>query len=203
MSVFPFPGIATLLGVIVVLGVRYRYLSKKQRDKEESYYELEKRADAAPTADLSKLDYIKVPVQDFPFGFSDDPEVCLIEEELLALSKKPLLNLSRRSNTSLKLEFGARNLKKMQVIADDYDRLVVLLCDYAKILMENEMIEEACRVLSFGEDIGSDVSQNKTLLQECREKLQSDVHTDDPDKDPDAGDPEKNRSDDVKNASET
>ena len=188
MSVFPFPGIATLLGVIVVLGVRYRYLSKKQRDKEESYYELEKRADAAPTADLSKLDYIKVPVQDFPFGFSDDPEVCLIEEELLALSKKPLLNLSRRSNTSLKLEFGARNLKKMQVIADDYDRLVVLLCDYAKILMENEMIEEACRVLSFGKDIGSDVSQNKTLLQECREKL--DIHTDDPDKDPDAGDPE-------------
>ena len=201
MSVFPFPGIATLLGVIVVLGVRYRYLSKKQKDKEESYYELEKRADAAPTADLSKLDYIKVPVQDFPFGFSDDPEVCLIEEELLALSKKPLLNLSRRSNTSLKLEFGARNLKKMQVIADDYDRLVVLLCDYAKILMENEMIEEACRVLSFGEDIGSDVSQNKTLLQECREKL--DIHTDDPDKDPDAGDPEKDRSDDVKNASET
>jgi len=201
MSVFPFPGIATLLGVIVVLGVRYRYLSKKQKDKEESYYELEKRADATPTADLSKLDYIKVPVQDFPFGFSDDPEVCLIEEELLALSKKPLLNLSRRSNTSLKLEFGARNLKKMQVIADDYDRLVVLLCDYAKILMENEMIEEACRVLSFGEDIGSDVSQNKTLLQECREKL--DIHTDDPDKDPDAGDPEKDRSDDVKNASET
>lgn len=201
MSVFPFPGIATLLGVIVVLGVRYRYLSKKQKDKEESYYELEKRADAAPTADLSKLDYIKVPVQDFPFGFSDDPEVCLIEEELLALSKKPLLNLSRRSNTSLKLEFGARNLKKMQVIADDYDRLVVLLCDYAKILMENEMIEEACRVLSFGEDIGSDVSQNKALLQECREKL--DIHTDDPDKDPDAGDPEKDRSDDVKNASET
>ncbi len=201
MSVFPFPGIATLLGVIVILGVRYRYLSKKQKDKEESYYELEKRADAAPTADLSKLDYIKVPVQDFPFGFSDDPEVCLIEEELLALSKKPLLNLSRRSNTSLKLEFGARNLKKMQVIADDYDRLVVLLCDYAKILMENEMIEEACRVLSFGEDIGSDVSQNKTLLQECREKL--DIHTDDPDKDPDAGDPEKDRSDDVKNASET
>ncbi len=201
MSVFPFPGIATLLGVIVVLGVRYRYLSKKQKDKEESYYELEKRADAAPTADLSKLDYIKVPVQDFPFGFSDDPEVCLIEEELLALSKKPLLNLSRRSNTSLKLEFGARNLKKMQVIADDYDRLVVLLCDYAKILMENEMIEEACRVLSFGEDIGSDVSQNKTLLQECREKL--DIHTDDSDKDPDAGDPEKDRSDDVKNASET
>ena len=201
MSVFPFPGIATLLGVIVVLGVRYRYLSKKQKDKEESYYELEKRADAAPTADLSKLDYIKVPVQDFPFGFSDDPEVCLIEEELLALSKKPLLNLSRRSNTSLKLEFGARNLKKMQVIADDYDRLVVLLCDYAKILMENEMIEEACHVLSFGEDIASDVSQNKTLLQECREKL--DIHTDDPDKDPDAGDPEKDRSDDVKNASET
>lgn len=201
MSVFPFPGIATLLGVIVVLGVRYRYLSKKQKDKEESYYELEKRADAAPTADLSKLDYIKVPVQDFPFGFSDDPEVCLIEEELLALSKKPLLNLSRRSNTSLKLEFGARNLKKMQVIADDYDRLVVLLCDYAKILMENEMIEEACRVLSFGEDIGSDVSQNKALLQECREKL--DIHTDDPDQDPDAGDPKKDRSDDVKNASET
>jgi hypothetical protein len=201
MSVFPFPGVATLVGIILILTVRYRYLSKKQKDKEESYYELEKRADAAPTADLSKLDYIKVPVQDFPFGFSDDPDVCLIEEELLALSKKPLLNLSRRSNTSLKLEFGARNLKKMQVIADDYDRLVVLLCDYAKILMENEMIEEACRVLSFGEDIGSDVSQNKTLLQECREKL--DIHTDDPDKDPDAGDPEKDRSDDVKNASET
>lgn len=200
MSVFPFPGVATLLGIILILGVRYRYLSKKQKDKEESYYELEKRADQAPAVDLSTLPYIRVPVSEFPFGFSDDPEVCLIEEELLALSKKPLLNLSRRSNTSLKLEFGARNLKKMQVIADDYDRLVILLCDYAKILMENNMIEDACRVLSFGEDIGSDVSQNKTLLQECREKLN--VHPDDPDKDPDPGDPEKDGADDIQNASE-
>ena len=94
----------------------------------------------------------------------------------------------------------------MQVIADDYDRLVILLCDYAKILMENNMIEDACRVLSFGEDIGSDVSQNKILLQECRERsgnadqisVSSNIHTDDPD----AGDPEKDSSDDIQNGSE-
>ena len=201
MAVFPFPGIATLIGVIVILGVRYRYLSKKQKDKEESYFELEKRADLTPAVDLSKLDYIRVPVEEFPFGFSDDPEVCMIEEELLSLSRKPLLNLSRRSNTSLKLEFGARNLKKMQVIADDYDRLVVLLCDYAKILMENDKIKDACRVLSFGEEIGSDVSQNAILLKECKERL--DVHSDDPEKDPDGSDPKQDRSDDIKNPSET
>ena len=187
MPVFPVPGVAVLLGIILILTVRYRYLSKKQKSKEESYYELEKRADQTPAKDLSTLPYIKVPIDEFPIGFSDDPEVCLIEEELTSLSGKPLLNLSRKSNTTLKLEYGARNLKKMQVIADDYDRLVVLLCDYAKILMENDMIEEALRVLSFGEEIGSDVSQNAVLLKECKERLN--IHCDEPDEDPDSGEP--------------
>lgn len=200
MSVFPFPGVATLVGVILILTVRYRYLSKKQKAKEESYYELEKRADQTLAKDLSTLPYIKVPVDSFPFGFSDDPEVCLIEEEILELSRKPLLNLSRKSNTTLKLEFGARNLKKMQVIADDYDRLVVLLCDYAKILMENEMTEEAFKVLSFGEEIGSDVSQNAILLKECKDRLN--IHCDEPDEDPDGGEPKKDRPDEVHKAPE-
>ena len=70
MSVFPFPGVATLVGIILILTVRYRYLSKKQKAKEESYYELEKRADQTPAKDLSTLPYIKVPVDSFPFGFS-------------------------------------------------------------------------------------------------------------------------------------
>ncbi|MBQ3901983.1 MAG: hypothetical protein II745_01260 [Lachnospiraceae bacterium] len=200
MSVFPFPGVATLVGIILILTVRYRYLSKKQKAKEESYYELEKRADQTPAKDLSTLPYIKVPVDSFPFGFSDDPEVCLIEEEILELSRKPLLNLSRKSNTTLKLEYGARNLKKMQVIADDYDRLVVLLCDYAKILMENEMTEEAFTVLSFGEEIGSDVSQNAVLLRECKDRLN--IHCDEPDEDPDGGEPKKDRPDEVHKAPE-
>ena len=198
MPVFPVPGVAVLLGIILILTVRYRYLSKKQKSKEESYYELEKRADQTPAKDLSTLPYIKVPIDEFPIGFSDDPEVCLIEEELTSLSRKPLLNLSRKSNTTLKLEYGARNLKKMQVIADDYDRLVVLLCDYAKILMENGMIEEALRVLSFGEEIGSDVSQNAVLLKECKERLN--IHCDEPDEDPDSGEPKEDRSDKVKKA---
>ena len=198
MPVFPVPGLAISLGIILILTVRYRYLSKKQKEKEESFYELEKRADQTPPKDLSTLPYIKVPINEFPIGFSEDPEVCLIEEELTSLSGKPLLNLSRKSNTTLKLEYGARNLKKMQVIADDYDRLVVLLCDYAKILMENGMIEEALRVLSFGEEIGSDVSQNAVLLKECKERLN--IHCDEPDQDPDGGEPQEDRSNKVKKA---
>lgn len=162
---FPF-----LTVFIIFLLVVYFYRSYNTHKREKivaAFWEREEQAKHAPAKDLSKVEYVKVPLEAFPIGECDSDEVMLIEEELLRISAKPLLNLNGMTNTDVKIEYGTANFDAVCEMGEDFDRLVVLLCDYAKGLMENDLTQKACVVLEYGRDIDSDVSENYTLLGEC------------------------------------
>ena len=164
---FPFPFLTIFLILIAALTYRLYKIRQSQGQPLEDFWEKERLADLAPAKDLSLLTYITIPLEKFPLEFSDDPEVDMIEQELAALSKKRLLNLNGKTNTDLKLEYGARNLEAMQEIGDDFSRMTILLTDYAKALMQEGRFSDAATVLEFGLAVRSDISTNYTLLGDC------------------------------------
>ena len=155
------------LAFIGVLTYRLHKARNNHSQRLEEFWEKERQADLAPTKDLSHITYITIPLEKFPLHFSDDPEIDMIEEELEQLSGKRLLNLNGKTNTELKLEYGAQNLEIMQEIGDDFSRMTMLLTDYAKGLMQEGRFEDAITVLEFGLSVGSDISTNYILLGDC------------------------------------
>lgn len=90
-----------------------------------------------------------------------------MENEITSLSKKPLLNLTGKSNTELREIYGAPNLENMKAIGEDFDKLTIVLVNYAEALINAGLLTEAITVLEYGVFIKSDMSKNYTLLADC------------------------------------
>ncbi len=166
-----FPFLTFFIIFLIALAIRYAYLDKKREETVNSFWEREEQAKHVPKKDLSELPYITIPMDAFSIGRYDDGEVTSIEDALLSLSKKRIINITGMTNTEVKLEYGTDNLEVLSEMEDNYNELTVLLVDYAKCLIEREDFEGALPVLEFGVDIGTDVSGNYELLGDCYKQL--------------------------------
>ena len=162
-----FPILGIVLVGMIALALRYRYLNKKMDNDNEAFYERERNANATPKKDISNLTYIKVPLEKFPIGQIEDDEIKVIEDKLVALSEKDILNLVGKTNTDLKEEYGVPNFDKMQEVGENFNELTVTLVEYGNELMLRNMLDEAISVLEYGIAIKTDVSKNYTLLGDC------------------------------------
>ncbi|MCR5452505.1 MAG: hypothetical protein K6F00_07765 [Lachnospiraceae bacterium] len=167
MGSFPFPFLTIFLIGIVILSIKLRSSEKKQEEKMERFWEKEKQAKAAPDKDLSTIQYVVFPVDDFNMGEIFDTDTELIEESLITLSKTRMLNINGMTNTDIRLEYGASNLDEVAEYGENFSKMTMLICDYAKSLMEHDKYEEATKVLEYGMRVGSDISSNYTLLGDC------------------------------------
>ena len=166
-----FPFLTIFMVIIIFLAIRYRTNEKHQQEIQDDFWSQEAMANASPPVDLTSLKYITIPLDKFPLGFSTEEKVLSMETQLVELSNKPLLNLTGKTNTELKLTYGVSNLEKMMEIGEDFDTLTILLKDYAGALLEHKMIAEAITVLEFGAGIGTDISQHYLMLGECYKTL--------------------------------
>ena len=162
-----FPFLTVFMIFILALTARYAVLNKRREEKFEKFWEREAAADHTPAKDLSDLPYLSVPLDRFPIGKWDADEILMIEDRLKELSQKKMLNLTQESNTDLKLKYGTDNLEVLSEIGENYNELTVLLCDYAKALMETGDYDGAKTVLEYGVSVDTDVSTNYTLLGDC------------------------------------
>ncbi len=162
-----FPFLTVFIIFVLLLAFRYSSLKKKTTEKYESFWGNEAKANNTPAADLSTIEYLKLPLERFPFGKWEDDEMQMMESQITELAEKRILNLSGKTNTELKLEYGTANLDAMTEIGENFNTLIVLLVDYAKALMEKNDLEEAVKILEYGASIGSDISSNYMLLGDC------------------------------------
>ena len=167
-----FPFLTFFIVFLIALALRYAYLSKKLDDTYDRFWEKEEQAKHVPKKDLAELSYIQIPLEDFPIGKYPLDEVISIEDALLELSKRRIINITGMTNTEVKLAYGTDNLEVLSEMEEDYNRLTVLLVDYAKCLMEQGDFESAARVLGFGVEIGTDVSADYELLGDCYKELE-------------------------------
>lgn len=169
-----FPILGIVLVGMVALALRYRYLNKKIDNDNDAFYERERKANSTPKKDISNLKYLEVPIDKFPFGEIDDLEIKEIEKKLTDISEKEILNLTEKTNTDLKEEYGVVNFEKMQQVGENFNDLTVLLVNYGNELMLRNRYEDAIKVLEYGIAIKTDMSKNYTLLGDCyKEKGQS------------------------------
>ncbi len=162
-----FPLLGLILVGMVALALRYRHLNKKIDNDKEDFYERERRANSTLAKDISNIKYLTVPLDKWPIGQIDAPDIKAIEDRLKALSDKDILNLTHKTNTDLKEEYGVPNFDKMQQVGDNFNDLTVAIVDYANELMLHNMYDEAITVLEYGIVIGTDMSNNYTMLADC------------------------------------
>ncbi|SHJ57190.1 hypothetical protein [Pseudobutyrivibrio xylanivorans] len=173
-----FPLLPFILLFLVLLSIRLHKLNAKREQEEAEFWEKERQANITPAKDISNLRYITIPIEKFPLNFSDDEEVIQIENELKELSTHKLLNLTRVTNTDLKLTYGVPNFETMSKIGDDYDRVTVLLNKYAEALMEAGRTDDVITVLEFAVGTGTDISESYTMLANCYKQKSLDTKLD-------------------------
>ena len=130
---------------------RLRKTSGDQREIERRFWERERKANATRRRDISNLEYINIPADLFPLNLGTETE-----KSLEALSQKQMLNLTGKSNTDLKLEYGLPNLEHLSECDDNFSELVRLLPEYVDELLEAGQKEDAQRILEFAVEIKAD-----------------------------------------------
>ena len=162
-----FPFLTVFLIFLIWLAYRIRKAKSSRQKKIDDFWEKEHAADLVPPKDLGTLHYVTIPLDTFPLGEVYDPEVEMIEDELRELSTGRMLNLSGMLNADIKSEYGAANLDAVVPMGDRFERMTLLLVDYAKALIEAGRTDAAVTVLEYGKSVGSDISSNYTLLADC------------------------------------
>lgn len=163
---FPF-----LIIFIVFCLMLHFYIRKDDRSQQQAiddFFEKERQSNAVRKQDISKLDYITIPVDKIPVKL----ETCT-EKRIFELAEQPMLNLIGISNTDLKLEYGTANLELLSQYENNFLDFVALLPDYAAELSEAGEKETAIMLLEFAVSVNADSRKIDKQLAELKEELSS------------------------------
>ncbi|MCH5262395.1 MAG: hypothetical protein J1F42_05725 [Lachnospiraceae bacterium] len=139
--------------------------NKKDAHSQDDFWERERAANSTRRKPLDDLDYIKLPVEQFPMTLLEDvPKVEDYKQIILSLSELPIVNFTGISNTELKLRYGAPNIDLLISYDQNYTLLVRTLQQWAQVLYDNGYIDEARQLLEFSVSTGTDVSATYRLL---------------------------------------
>lgn len=83
---------------------------------------------------------------------------------LTSLSTQPIVNLTGFTNTDLKLEYGTANITPLSQYDQNYTVLVRTLQQWADLLLDSDLTDDAETVLAYAVSIGTDVSHTYYAL---------------------------------------
>ncbi len=155
----PFLFLPFFLIFLAILAYFLRKNTNSQKEVEERFWQREQEANETRRQDISKLDYIIIPLEKFPLNLHTDAE-----QTIQSLAGKKILNLTGLSNTDLKLQYGAANLDMLSEYEDNFVTLVSQIPVYARELLDTGDTMGAQAVLEFGVDCRADVGQIYTML---------------------------------------
>jgi len=155
-----------IITILLVLWVHYQ---KRRTDRiasqsSEQFWEREHQANLTRKKDISNLDYIHVPINTLPFPETDSEEIGDIQKHIYNLASGKIVNFTGKSNTDLKLEYGAPNINLLMEYDKNYLELVRSLYRYGKLLYDKQLTDEAVSILEYALSIKTDISANYTLL---------------------------------------
>ena len=137
-----------ILTIFIVFLVVLTYHIKKndaaQAKVQDEFWEKERKSNAVRKQDISKLDYITIPLEKIPHRLNSETE-----SAFLALSQKTMLNLTGISNTDLKLTYGTANLALLAEYDNNFTDMVALLPAYTSELQEAGYEDCARMLLEF------------------------------------------------------
>lgn len=163
-----FPFLAIFIVFCLVLAFYIRKNDAAQQKVQDEFWEKERLSNAVRKKDITKLDYISIPLDKIPVKLESSTENTIFE-----LAQKPMLNFVGISNTDLKLEYGTANLDILTEYENNFLDFVALLPDYAMELIEAGEKESALMLLEFAVSVNADSRKIDNLLATLKEDLSS------------------------------
>ena len=144
----------------------YVFVSKrKESATQDDFWAREQAANSTRRKPLDDLDYIRLPIDEFPMTLLPDvPKVEDYKQIIRSLSELPIVNFTGITNTELKLRYGAPNINLLTSYDQNYTLLVRTLQQWAEALYDAGYIDEARQLLEFSVSTGTDVSATYRLL---------------------------------------
>lgn len=136
-----------------------------EAERDNAFWEREKRANFTRKKSLDGLNYITIPdalLNMKPSVTTEAVNSCL--QDLKDLSEYKIVNLTGYTNTDLKLEYGTANITILSDFDLHYTNLVTILQRLAEQLHENGDDALAAATLEFAVSTGTDVSKSYYLL---------------------------------------
>ncbi|SCY71944.1 hypothetical protein [Butyrivibrio sp. INlla14] len=160
-----FPFLASFILFCIFFNWRAGRVKKKFDEKEENFWDRERRSNSVRKKSLENLEYIHIPIDLLPFDtYGDNPVLKGAEEEVLALKDEKIVNFTGISNTDLKLEYGTANITALTQYDMNYTSLVVSLQKWGQELYNQCRYEDAANVLEFAVKTRTDISSTYRLL---------------------------------------
>lgn len=162
---------ASILILSLVIALTLSKAKKQAAATQQDYWAREREANNTRRKSLDDLNYIKIPLEDFPMNLLNDvAKVDDYKQIIRALSESPIVNFTGINNTELKLRYGAPNIDLLTTYDQNYTLLVRTLQQWAQALYDAGHIKEACQLLEFSVSTGTDVSGTYRLLCEIYKK---------------------------------
>ncbi len=153
--------------VTIILVFLINYASSKnereRRQSAESFWERESKANTTRKKDISNIDFITIhDCLSSPTG-SVSEEITDIERRIRELSEKKMVNFSGKTNTDLKLEYGAANFPLLSEYDSNYIKLVQLMQKYIEAIKKEGYDEKAEEILQFARSVAPEVNVFKKM----------------------------------------
>lgn len=160
-----------ILFLIFVAWFAYERAKSSRIDKQrsEAFWRRENEANNTRRKNLDTLQYVVIPdsilLQNLSENIpADDAELMRCNDILVALQDKRILNLTGKTTTDIKSEYGPANLSVLDEYDSNFTLLVKTVYAYGEQLHRLGFDDEAMKVLRFGIDSLSDISGNYKLL---------------------------------------
>jgi predicted Zn-dependent protease len=151
--------LALLIIFAAILHHEIRKNSDAQQSLEDRFWRREQEANFTRRKDISNLNYLTIPLEKIPQNLHTEAENTLVR-----LSSCQMLNLAGKTNTDLKLEYGAANLEALSGFDDNFTEFVRTVPVYAKELIEAGQADAAQELLELAVSYQADGSAVYTTL---------------------------------------
>ncbi len=144
-----------------------RYISKYNQTvarNKKQFWDKESEANNVRRADISGLNYIRLPMDTFPLTKAATCGLTTQIEELVKLSEKDILNLSTYTNTDLKLMYGPANLDTLSQCDENYTQLIKTLNKIGDELIKANAADDALVFLEYAVSIDTSITQTYVNL---------------------------------------
>ena len=161
------PLFAIIIVFVIWLNLKSHLASRRDEDAKRAFWEREIAANRTRKQPLDQLNYITIPEDLLPedvFDTSFAARDAAIRIRNLREEEAKIVNLTGYTNTDLKMEYGPANLPSLSEYDAHYTAFVTALQEVAKALYDQERFTEACRLLEYEANTGTDISACYTML---------------------------------------
>jgi predicted Zn-dependent protease len=151
--------LALLIIFALVLHNAIRKSGDAQQSAEDRFWRREQEANSTRRKDISNLDYLTIPLEKIPQNLHTEAENTLVH-----LASCKMLNLTGKTNTDLKLEYGVANLEALTEFDENFTQFVCTVPVYAKELLDAGQPDAAQELLELAVSYHADASAVYTTL---------------------------------------